>query len=1406
MPPTRFLRLQISHLNFRWAGLLLAWVVLGNGLVFSADTEEVSRSYNIPEGKAIKTLKLAARQGEVDIMFAASVARGVRTRSVEGELTAREALDRMLEGSSLSVIRDESSGAYAVVRIADEELASDSSSGDSQNPTIETEPRITTSMNEMNSKQKLGGLFKGLLSLAVAGAPNISGQDEEAEEVFELSPFTIQADDGEGYMATSTLAGTRLKSNLRDVASSISVVTKEFLDDTGSTNLNEVLVYTSNTEAFGAGGNFSNDTGSQAADTARERAEPHRTTRVRGLDPADLTRNYYLTDIPTDSYNTDRVSINRGANNILFGLGSPSGIINQTTSQASLGRDFGEARLRFDDEGSLRASINYNKVLVEDKFAIRIAALNNDREFKQEPAYEKDERYYLAITAKPWEGMTARANYEKGNGIANRPNPVAPPEAISSWFRTQEFAGPNAQRIIWDGWSNQVGGSGSRAQWNPGQFSLPLSMEDISVGVPSLPRVTNDLGRFEDGNIYNTRGAFAFWSDPNSQFADSGTENRVRANYQTDDDPRTPEFDPANPGIHSGFGIFSPTPRRAEMGVVRNIGRVQRRIAERNAGDLDALGLVLGEDVGLRFIEQGFTDTTVFDFTNNLISGGTSFQSTEFETHNLTLEQLFLEGALGFEVGFDQQDYEVDFFAPFRSDRSQQVFIDINTTLPTGVPNPNFGRPFVSAQPLTKSTRSTDRSASRFTAFYQLDLEDKLSDTLGDFWSQFAGKHTLTGFYNEQTIRELTYDQGLKWGETDFIRAINDSNANRLKFNDGATDVQAIVYVGDPVIDSPNFESVRIGRIGDNVQMWNPGGTVAKVRYWDPGPSPSDSTLPAINNRGLPLLDDEGNVQDFGEAAILANGRLVERDVSMVAATLNALTERDEIESSALIMQSKFFSDNLVGTIGYREDTSDNFTNDSAAMLPDGTDNLVGFSPIDGRFSSISDETFSWSVVGHLPRGWVELPFDSELSFHLGSSENFQAEAGSVDRFLNPIAPPNGSTREAGITVSMFQRKLNARINWFETKVKNSVANSWVDNGISSTISKIGQWLDQATELEDYANDSMFDGNPDGRQDMLDTVDIARKSATVLWENEAILPDAVKTNFGNPTGIAGPDGFLRDVDRSTFEAPAGMSDTQDLASEGMEIEIVYNPTPNWTLMANLSKQDAKRDNVAPRSELFYNNFFPQSATAIPGWSGVTLANMPVSFFEGPEDAIRIYDPDLGAFIGRPDLGAENESTGNFWFQNLQSVGDYPAFLTLKSTEGATQPELRKWRFNFVTNYNFSEGRFKGVGVGGALRWQDEAAVGYPTIQIIPEGGGNAINIGDINNPYFDGKQSNYDMWVSYRVPLMKERVDWKMQLNVQNVFANDDDVIVTAVNPNGNAARVRFAPQRSIFLTNTFRF
>lgn len=74
-------------------------------------------------------------------------------------------------------------------------------------------------------------LFACFSSAVPVSAQRAPEADQEEERI-ELSPFQVTASEDMGYLATSTLAGTRIKSNIRDVGSTISIITKEFLEDT----------------------------------------------------------------------------------------------------------------------------------------------------------------------------------------------------------------------------------------------------------------------------------------------------------------------------------------------------------------------------------------------------------------------------------------------------------------------------------------------------------------------------------------------------------------------------------------------------------------------------------------------------------------------------------------------------------------------------------------------------------------------------------------------------------------------------------------------------------------------------------------------------------------------------------------------------------------------------------------------------------------------------------------------------------------------------------------------------------------------------------------------------------------------------------------------------------------------
>lgn len=78
-----------------------------------------------------------------------------------------------------------------------------------------------------------------LSSLPLAAQTVVPSVKPAVEKAVELSPFEVRSDDDVGYQAMNTTSGSRLGTNLKDTAASISPFTAEFLSDIAATNVNE---------------------------------------------------------------------------------------------------------------------------------------------------------------------------------------------------------------------------------------------------------------------------------------------------------------------------------------------------------------------------------------------------------------------------------------------------------------------------------------------------------------------------------------------------------------------------------------------------------------------------------------------------------------------------------------------------------------------------------------------------------------------------------------------------------------------------------------------------------------------------------------------------------------------------------------------------------------------------------------------------------------------------------------------------------------------------------------------------------------------------------------------------------------------------------------------------------------
>ncbi len=91
-----------------------------------------------------------------------------------------------------------------------------------------------------------------LLSSSAASAQNATPQPRIVPTVAStivLTPFEISSAKDNGYAATESLAGTRLRTELRDIGASLNILTPEFMRDLGVNSFDQALLYTPSVDA-----------------------------------------------------------------------------------------------------------------------------------------------------------------------------------------------------------------------------------------------------------------------------------------------------------------------------------------------------------------------------------------------------------------------------------------------------------------------------------------------------------------------------------------------------------------------------------------------------------------------------------------------------------------------------------------------------------------------------------------------------------------------------------------------------------------------------------------------------------------------------------------------------------------------------------------------------------------------------------------------------------------------------------------------------------------------------------------------------------------------------------------------------------------------------------------------------
>ena len=1264
------------------------------------------------------------------------------------------------------------------------------------------------------------------------GAQAQQAADNETDDnVFDLSPFEINETQESGYMATTTLAGTLVRTDLSDVGSAISVYTAEFLQDIGAYDNETLMAYTVNADVGGAQGTFVNATGSSV--DGEENANfgaGFANVRIRGLTRADNTRDYFKVDTPNDGYNSARTEVIRGANSILFGLGSPAGIINTTSESAQFGRNFGELQLRTDEHGTLRSVLDYNHVLMEDELAVRLSLLRNNEKFQQKPAFKLDKRISGTLAWEPSFAKTKNSRLkieffgEQGDVKSNTRRGLPPVDAIVNYFKPLEEGGLGGR--IWDRTNPE---DSALLNLTPvdsnawGNGNLVLIYRNDSEYSSSTPFMVTEKDYNSVGSYNRAGNGQIFINDPgdpdrlpqisNSDSGQFGSRSNTMFNGQQTWLDTNPIF---SQGYRNyvrdflGLSVDNKANLLTALGYTVPVNDPNTTEDERESYVLS----IIPErpEFWDRYDDRSLTDDNYYPFFTQLIDGDSKGEQREWYNARAVVSHSFFNNKLAYNLQFFRQEMEFNRFAALGGDSTLRV--DASRLLPNGDLNPNAGKAHLRSSPFGGSRKETsDRQAWRATVYASHDFTDK-SDGL---MAKILGEHYLTGSVSQQEVDQTRFDfmsNGVGedyWFENRVMvqsaqrRAVLDENGDQVLAKDPK--LVGTIYEDNlyPVYEWPSYDQFHVRArtlnyyyISDSLAGLDPSVGLP-INNAGPARPPITGQYPyayfngaASTYTGDPaLIGSSNNWRKPGNYAGWTTGELTLVGAPTDQASQEYLTRdrtyaREKVDSKSWVWQGKLLKGAIIGTYGWREDEYKvrqyNWNaGTSVATQPDPALARFEFEPgavIDGV--TAADETgtaTNWSVVLHGHRLIRKLPF--ELSFMYSEGENRNPEPGRLSIFGGTLPSPQGQTVDKSVVLATRDNKYVLRMTQYKTSVQNA----------TSTASLSGQGFILEQLLGSSANtavDRIRNGETrwgaadtgllDQINDPESTLTQAQKDALQDQYDRQVAAVAQNQSFADAW-----DAFERKFEQEfpqvvqAWWGGSTMTGAFFLPTGATLTEDTISKGLEVELTANPTK-NIRLSFSASKTEAIRDN--------IPGAEFRELIEFMYEEFLGDAGQLPLSVDEFG------------ESTGGTYDRFLTY---YDPYQVQTEKNGSTVDELSKWRYNLTANYSFRDGPLKGFGIGTSFRYESPKTIGYG--YKINQFGKTVI---DLDNPYKNEAIKTWGFWVRYSRKL-SDSIDWSIQANIYNAFESNR-VVATSVQPDGSLRRGMIREGQFWAITNTFKF
>lgn len=244
---------------------------------------------------------------------------------------------------------------------------------------------------------------------------------KSSNETIKLSPFVVNDTNDRGYAAMNSTGATRANMAIKDVPVTVSIITRQFLDDSLATDFMDALAYTPGVIT---------------------RRDDRTAIIVRGFQIGEPFVNNFRRIDYQDSSNMERLEVIRGAAAVLYGVTSAGGTVNVITKKPAFRRRFGEVKTSFGSYEFRRAEIDYNAP-VNDKLAVRITGAHQFSDGYRSPTvrrpFDEDEINVVtpSVAFRPFKGTLLTVEYES----MHRDN--SSPEGGDNHLLTQSVAGRN---------------------------------------------------------------------------------------------------------------------------------------------------------------------------------------------------------------------------------------------------------------------------------------------------------------------------------------------------------------------------------------------------------------------------------------------------------------------------------------------------------------------------------------------------------------------------------------------------------------------------------------------------------------------------------------------------------------------------------------------------------------------------------------------------------------------------------------------------------------------------------------------------------------------------------------------------------------------------------------------------